>query len=106
ARTRDELTAVQGDALRRSEARFARLFESGIVGILIAEMGGRILEANDAFLRMLGYSRDDLRVGLRWDALTPPEWLGVNDAALDELRRTGAAPAREKEYLHKDGHRV
>jgi two-component system cell cycle sensor histidine kinase/response regulator CckA len=109
ARTRDELIAKQKDALRRSEARYARLTEAGIVGIVISEMGPRILEANDAFLRMLGYSRSDLASGLRWDALTPPEWgVGerVGEQVLDDLRRSGVAQVREKEYFHKDGRRV
>ncbi|HSY25520.1 MAG TPA: PAS domain S-box protein [Polyangiaceae bacterium] len=105
ARTRDEHLASQKDALRRSEARYARLAEAGIVGVVISEMGPRILEANDAFLRMLGYTRDDLRAGLRWDALTPPEWR-VSEQVLDDLRRSGVAQVREKEYLHKDGRRV
>jgi two-component system, cell cycle sensor histidine kinase and response regulator CckA len=106
ARTRDELAAMQGEALRRSEARFARLFEAGIVGIIITSTDGRILEANDTFLGMLGHTRDDLRAGMRWDALTPPESMGVSEQALEDLRRTGAAQVREKEYLHKDGRRV
>jgi len=106
ARTRDELAAMQGDALRRSEARFARLFEAGILGIVITEMSGRILEANDAFLGMLGYTRDDLDAGLRWDALTPPESMRASVEAVDELRRTGEVQVREKEYFHKSGHRV
>ncbi len=107
ARTRDDLAAMQGDALRRSEARFARLSEAGIVGIIITEMGGsRILEANDAFLGMLGYRRADLAAGLRWDTITPRESMGVSEQAIGDLRRAGAAQVREKEYLHKDGHRV
>src|SRR5271154_1614741 len=105
-RTRDEIAATQGQALRRSEARFARLFEAGIIGIVVTQMSGRILEANDAFLGMLGYTREDLAAGLRWDALTPPEFVRVSEQAVDDLRRTGAARVREKEYFHKDGHRV
>ena len=106
ARTRDEIAASQRAALRRSEARFARLFEAGIVGIVITEMDGRLLEANDAFLGLLGRTQDDLRAGLRWDTLTPPESMRVSLDAVDELRRTGVARVREKEYLHKDGRHV
>jgi two-component system cell cycle sensor histidine kinase/response regulator CckA len=106
ARTREKVVAMQGDALRRSEARFARLFEAGVVGIVVTEMNGRSLEANDAFLSMLGYTRADLRAGLRWDALTVPESMGVSEEAVDDLRRTGVAKVREKEYFHKDGRRV
>jgi PAS domain S-box-containing protein len=99
--------AESREALRRSEARFARLLDAGILGILIADTGGRILEANDAFLRMIDHSRDEVRAGtLRWDALTPPEWMATSQEIVDELRRTGAARPREKEYLRKDGTRV
>jgi two-component system cell cycle sensor histidine kinase/response regulator CckA len=105
ARAREERVAEQKDALRRTEARYARLDEAGIVGIVTSEMGPRILEANDAFLRMLGYTRADLLAGLRWNALQPPEGL-VSGSVLDDLRDTGIAPVRPKEYFHKDGHRV
>ena len=106
ARTRDEIAVSQGAALRRSETRFARLFEAGIVGIVITEMDGRLVEANDAFLGMLGRTQDDVRAGLRWDTLTAPESMAVSREAIDDLRRTGVAQVREKEYLHKDGRRV
>jgi two-component system cell cycle sensor histidine kinase/response regulator CckA len=95
------------DALRESEARFRRLAESGLVGIIIAEMTGKIVEANDAFLGMVGYSRDDLRAGLvNWTNLTPPDWAHTNDAAAQQLRSHGVAPPWEKEYLRQDGSRV
>jgi two-component system cell cycle sensor histidine kinase/response regulator CckA len=106
AQIRDELAATQSDALRRSEARFARLFEAGVVGIIISETTGRIVDANDAFLRMLGYTRDNLRAGLRLGDLAPPESIAVNERIIVDLRRDGVARVREKQYLHADGHRV
>ena len=61
--------------LAQREARMRRLVESNIVGIFICEIQGQILEANDAFLRIVGYERDDLVGGhMRWTDLTPPEW--------------------------------
>ncbi len=92
------------EALRRSEARLRRLVESNVLAVLISDLNGRILEANDAFLSMLGYAAADMP--LRWDALTPPEWLPLSDRAIGELRNTGIATPFEKEYLHRDGHRV
>jgi two-component system cell cycle sensor histidine kinase/response regulator CckA len=95
------------DDLRVSEARFARLAESGIVGITIADIHGNIREANDAYLKMLGYSRDELLSGaVRWTDVTPPERSALADRAGAQLRETGVAPAWETEHIRKDGSRV
>jgi two-component system, cell cycle sensor histidine kinase and response regulator CckA len=94
------------EALAVARDRFAVLVESGLVGIIVAEGTGRIVEANDAFLDTVGYSRDDLRAGLSWASLTPPEWARFNAAATDSLRNQGVARPWEKEYLRKDGSRV
>jgi PAS domain S-box-containing protein len=94
-------------ALRESEARFSRLFESGIVGILIADLSGRVVEANDAVLQVVGYTRDEILSGrVNWGGLTPPEWKDVDARALGELTTSGIGALREKEYLRKDGSRV
>ena len=62
-------------ALRESEAKIRRLVDANIIGIFIWDFDGRIIEANDAFLRMVGYDREDLVSGrIRWTDLTPPEW--------------------------------
>ena len=62
-------------ALRESEAKIRRLVDANIIGIFIWDFEGRIIEANDAFLRMVGYDREDLASGrIRWTELTPPEW--------------------------------
>jgi PAS domain S-box-containing protein len=94
-------------ALRESEARFRHLAQSGIIGIIVADTLGTIHEANDAFLRMVGYSREDLTSGtVSWAAMTPPEWRELDRMALQDLSETGVTRAREKEYLRKDGSRV
>ena len=81
--------------------------DANIIGIIIADREGRILEANDAFLRILGYDREDLVSGrVRRTELTPPEWRDHNIRALAELDSTGAAQPFEKEYFRKDGSRV
>ncbi len=92
------------EALRRSEARLRRLVDSNVLAVLITDLNGRILETNEAFLSILGYTAADLP--LRWDALTPREWLPRSDRAIGELRNTGVATPFEKEYIHRDGHRV
>jgi two-component system cell cycle sensor histidine kinase/response regulator CckA len=94
-------------ALRRSEARGRRLIDSNIVGIAIGDLSGRLFDANGAFLKMVGYTKVDVRSGaLRWDALTPAEYRESDQKKGDELRTTGMAVPWEKQFLHKDGTRI
>jgi PAS domain S-box-containing protein len=94
-------------ALRASEQRFRRMIDSNIIGITVGDLDGRILDANDAMLRIVGYTREDLQAGLlRWDEITPPEYSPLDDRAIAEARRVGAAAPWEKEYIRKDGRRV
>jgi PAS domain S-box-containing protein len=93
--------------LQEREAKVRRLVDSNIIGIVIGDFKGQILDANEAFLDIVGYSREDLVLGrLRWTELTPTEWRDADDQALAELRATGTAQPREKEYIRKDGSRV
>jgi two-component system, sensor histidine kinase and response regulator len=92
---------------RQSDARFRRLVESNIIGVIIADLDGRILDANDEFLNMLGYQREDLHAGrMRWDVITPPECRAQDAAAIEQLREHGTCRPWEKQYLHRDGHRI
>jgi PAS domain S-box-containing protein len=93
--------------LSEREAKIRRLVDANIIGIFIGNPDGRIVEANDALLRIVGYDREDLLSGrIRWTDLTPPEW-GERDArAVEGLKTTGAMPPYEKEYFRKDGSRV
>jgi PAS domain S-box-containing protein len=101
-----ENVALHGD-LQARDKKIRRLVDSNIVGIIIWEVEGRILEANDAFLRMVGYDREDLTAGrLHRTTLTPPEWRDRDAHTVAELKRIGTAQPFEKEYLHKDGSRV
>jgi PAS domain S-box-containing protein len=106
--TRDVTERVHAQrALRISEGRYRRLVESGSIGVIIANLDGRIVEANDCFLQMLGHSRADIASGkLDWLALTPPEWRFADERAIVELLATGAVAAYEKEYFHRDGRRI
>jgi PAS domain S-box-containing protein len=93
--------------LREREARIRRLVDSNIIGIVIWDFQGRIIEANEAFLDILGYTREDLISGrLRWTELTPAEWRDADDQTVAELKAAGTVHPREKEYFHKDGSRV
>jgi PAS domain S-box-containing protein len=93
--------------LAEREARIRRLVEGDIIGVFIWDLEGRIYEANETFLRMMGYSRVDLAAGrLNWRELTPPEWREIDERHLQDVRKTGRVPPFEKEYFRKDGTRV
>ncbi|MGC4087909.1 MAG: PAS domain S-box protein [Polyangiaceae bacterium] len=94
-------------ALAASEARFRHLSQSGIIGIIITDTAGNIEEANDAFLRIVRYSREDFETGkLRWTEMTPPEWQKLDEIAVESVTKTGVAQPWRKEYLRKDGTRA
>ncbi|AGA30469.1 hybrid sensor histidine kinase/response regulator [Singulisphaera acidiphila] len=94
-------------ALQISEARHGRLVESNIIGIITADLSGDVLEANDAFLRMVGYTREDLNLGqVRWSDMTPPEFMELDQQATNELWATGASVPYEKQFTRKDGELV
>jgi PAS domain S-box-containing protein len=83
------------------------LFESNIVGIIFPDLSGNIFDANDAFLEMVGYTREDLLARkLRWDTMTPPEYAPLDQRSIEELRTSGVCTPFEKEYIRKDGSRV
>ena len=93
-------------ALRQSTALLGRLREANVLGVVVVGEH-RVYEANDAYLDIIGYSRDDLEAGrIAWRQMTPPEWAGAEDKAIGQLRQAGACQPFEKEYVHKDGHRV
>jgi PAS domain S-box-containing protein len=95
------------DRLRFSEARLRQLFDANVIGVIFENGAGTITDANDAFLRMLGYSRAELAAGrLAWPTLTPPEHRLADERALAEMRSGGRFVPYEKEYLAKDGTRV
>jgi PAS domain S-box-containing protein len=94
-------------ALQESEARFRRLVESNIIGIILADLSGKITEANDAFLEMLGYEREELLSGkLHWKEMTSPEYWSADERAIAQLINSGVCTPFEKEYIRKDGRRV
>lgn len=95
------------EALQTSEAQLRRLINSNIIGIAFFDEGSRITDANDAFLNLVGYSRDELRSGVvSWRALTPPEYQAADDRAMAQVWDRGQCTPYEKEYVTKDGTRV
>jgi PAS domain S-box-containing protein len=93
--------------LEEREARVRRLVDSNIIGIFIADLDGRIIDANRAFLTTVGYDRGDVDAGrLRWTDLTPPEWRAEDEKHVAEIATKGAHEPYEKEFFRKDGTRV
>jgi PAS domain S-box-containing protein len=84
------------------ESKVRCLIDANVVGVVIANLDGQVVEADDAFLDLLGYTRDDLVSGaIKWTELTLPEW-----QAVEHMRATRSAEPSEKEYLRKDGSHV
>ncbi len=94
------------DALRASKERFRRALEVDTVGVIFFDKDGKITEANDAFLKMSGLSREDRRAGLlRCDVETPPGWIEIFLRATGESGATDRTLPYEQEFVRKDGSR-
>ncbi|WNG41363.1 GAF domain-containing protein [Archangium violaceum] len=90
-------------ALREGECVFRRIMESDLMGLSFCDKDGLLLDANDAFLSLVGHDREEVRRGhLHWRNLLPPEG-EVVERALHELRTRGASPAFEAELRRGDG---
>ena len=89
------------------EAKVGRLVEANVVGIVLWNLEGAITGANEAFLRMVQFDREDLVSGrVRWTDLTPAEWCGSDERAIADLKVRRSFQPFEKEYFRKDGSRV
>ena len=95
------------ERLRDSEARLGRLAESDLIGINFANIRGGISRANDAYLRIIGYTREEFESGpAGWRGVTPPDWIHADERAIAEAKRRGSCTPFEKQYVRKDGSRV
>ena len=93
------------ETLRGSEARIQRALSTETVGVLFFRLDGRITDANEAFLKMSGYSREELLAIDDWGLLTPAEFMNVTSKAAKELAETGETAPYEKQLIRKDGSR-
>lgn len=101
-----QIAAIE-QAMQISDQRFRGLSQSSMMGIIGWRSDGKVLDANDAFLEMLGYSQQDVEDGtLSWRKTTPKEYWADDDNALYEISINGVCKPFEKEFIHKDGHRV
>jgi PAS domain S-box-containing protein len=101
-----ENTRLYSD-LQEREAKVRRLVDANIIGIVIIDLEGGIIEANDALLGMMGYQREDLVSGrMRWTDLTPPEFRAADAKRVAQVKLTGTLQPFEKEYFRKDGSRL
>jgi len=104
---RQKAEAEVRELARGLEAKIRRLVEANVVGIVIWDLEGAITQANDAFLRVVQYDREDLASGrVGWKDLTPDEWRNQDERAIADLKTTGVFQPFEKEYFRKDGSRV
>jgi PAS domain S-box-containing protein len=104
---REKAEAEVRDLARGLDAKLQRLVEANVVGIVTWNLEGVITGANDAFLSMVQYDREDFTSGrVRWTDLTPAEWRGCAERAVADLKATGIFQPFEKEYFRKDGSRV
>jgi PAS domain S-box-containing protein len=104
---RKKAEAEVRELARGLEAKIRHLVEANVVGIVMWNLEGAITGANEAFLRMVQYDREDLSSGrVRWTDLTPAEWRGHYERAVADLKATGIFQPFEKEYFRKDGSRV
>ncbi|WP_239190911.1 PAS domain-containing protein [Candidatus Nitrotoga sp. HW29] len=95
------------EKVAREQVRMRRLMDSNVQGVLFWNMKGLIFEANDAFLRIVNYTREDLGAGrLAWTEMTPSEYAHLDRYGLEEIAATGVCTPFEKEYIRKDGSRV
>ena len=93
--------------IRQTEQQLTQLAKSDVIGVLFGDIHGRIRDANNEFLRIIGRTRTDLESGgLSWREITPPEYRSAENHALNEAKERGACTPYEKEYVRPDGTRV
>ncbi|MBD1934432.1 PAS domain S-box protein [Trichocoleus sp. FACHB-69] len=94
-------------ALRESESRLRGLLEANLIGIIVGDFQGNILEVNEAWLATLGYTREEVLSGeVNFLEITPPEFRHLDEQAMAQMKQVGRHAPFEKEYIRKDGRRV
>ena len=91
--------------LQESERYNRMLFETSPVGLALCRMDGELVDINSAFVRIIGRGIEETKQLSYWD-ITPDEYAEDERRQLESLKATGRYGPYEKEYIHKDGHRV
>ncbi|QEC63256.1 PAS domain S-box protein [Mucilaginibacter ginsenosidivorans] len=90
-----------------SDQRFRKLYDAGLVGLIFTNLDGKVVEANKAFLDIIGYTKEDVKKGeVNWNKLTPPEYADITKEGVRQMHEQGYCSPFEKEYIRKDGRRV
>ena len=99
---------VEAEAeLLETKSRFQKLYEANLMGICYPDKFGAFSDGNEEFLRIVGYTREELQAGLvRWDTMTPPEYAELDQRHIAQAAERGSCTTYEKEYIRKDGERV
>jgi len=103
--TLEQRIAERTTELLLSEQRFKQLFEFSPLGMAQVDEEGRFHQANPAFSELVGYHIDELREMSYWD-LTEPNYFDAQRSSIERLNETGRFGPFDKEYLHRDGHRI
>ncbi len=100
------MLAVDATEERQSSLRMQRVMDANLIGILYTQMDGKILDFNQAFEQMTGFTRDDIAEGLNMWGITPPEYMDFSHEMVSQLKLFGIYRAFEKQYFRKDGTRM
>jgi PAS domain S-box-containing protein len=102
------ITALRETAARKlAETRLRRFYEADLFAVLYWKIDGGVIDVNDQFLKMTGYTREDVRAGeVNWARITPPEYQALDEEARRQVRESGIHRPYEKEFIRKDGTRV
>ncbi len=93
--------------LRKAHEHLRSFIDADNVGVVVSSSSGRVIEANDYYLNLIGYTREEFEQGnVDWRAVTPPEWRAADKRSIEELHKRGSCGPYEKEYIRRDGTRV
>ncbi len=106
-KSKDQLICELQALRQSSENRFKPLYNSNLIGISFWDANGAIVDANHAYLDMIGYSLEELHSGeISWKQMTPPEYAYLDEQCIEDIRNKGVCKPFEKEYIRKDGSHV